>query len=368
MLKKIVFVVERLSTGGAERVVAALANEICNLRNYESYIVTYHPKEENEYYISPRVRRISLYEPNCGRWMKIYQRYQQIKKIIYEINPYCVFSLAIPKTDAVIMMALKNRNFPLIISERNDPTHFPVERSMKLLRNFVYKRCEGIVFQTSGAKDYFNNIVKCKTKIICNPITSSLPKRYEGKREHRIVNFCRIEPQKNLMLAIDAFNLIKTDFPDYTLEFYGDGSQKKELEEYAANLQLNNRVIFHGYSSCVHEKIIKASLFISTSDYEGISNSMLEAMAIGLPTICTDCPPGGAKSVIVNNVNGLLVPVKDISKLANAMSMVLSNEKMQNEMSINASLLAEALKPSEIVKEWIDFADEVNNEYKGTNY
>ena len=301
MTKKIVFVIERLSTGGAERVVAALANEICELNDYEVYIVTYHPKEQDEYYVSPRARRIALKKANGGRWGTIYQRYQQLKKVIYEINPYCVFSLAIPKTDAVLLLALKDRKFPLIISERND----------------------------------------------------------EGKREHRIVNFCRIEPQKNLKLAVDAFNLIRKEFPDYTLEFYGDGAQKQELEKYVDSLQLEDRVIFHGYSSCIHEKIINASLFVSTSDYEGISNSMLEAMAIGLPTICTDCPPGGAKSVISDGINGLLVPVRDVEKLAEAMRTVLKNESMQNEMSIKASLLAGALEPSVIAKKWINFADEV---------
>lgn len=230
---------------------------------------------------------------------------------------------------------------------------------LSALRNFVYKRCEGLVYQTSGAKDYFSNIVKCKSTIICNPITSTLPKRYEGKRDHRIVNFCRIEPQKNLKLAIDAFNLIRNEFPDYTLEFYGDGSQRPELEKYVGNLQLGNRVIFHGYSPSIHKEIIKASLFVSASDYEGISNSMLEAMAIGLPTICTDCPPGGAKSVISNGINGVLVPVGDTEKLADAMRMVLKNEPMQIDMSKKASLLSESLKPSVIAKEWLNFADEV---------
>lgn len=359
MTKRIVFIVERLSTGGAERVVATLANEICKLDTYEAYIITYHPKENDEYYISPMVRRIALKKSNYGRWRAIYQRYQQLKKIIYDIDPYCVFSLAIPKTDTVLMLALKDRRFPLIISERNDPARFPAEESMRQLRNFVYKRCEGLVYQTVGAKDYFDNIVTCKTTIICNPITSSLPGRYQGKREHRIVNFCRIEPQKNLKLAIDAFNLIRDEFEDYTLEFYGDGSQKQELEKYADSLHIGKNVIFHGYSSNIHEKIIKASLFISTSDYEGISNSMLEAMAIGLPTICTDCPPGGAKSVISDGENGVLVPVGDVEKLAEAMRTVLENEFIQNELSAKASLLAESLKPCIIAKKWLAFADEV---------
>lgn len=360
-MKKIVFFIERLSTGGAERVVAALANEICRSEIYEVYLITYLSEENDEYKILPKINRIALSQPKIGRISLIYHKYKELKRIINSIQPYCVFSLAIPKTDAVMMMAFRKRNFPIIISERNDPEHFPVEKSMKVLRNFVYRRCEGLVFQTLGAKKYFDNIITCKNKIICNPITSTLPKRYDGEREHRIVNFCRIEPQKNLKLTIDAFKIISKEFPDYTLEFYGEGSQKKELEEYVKKIRLNN-VIFHGYTSGIHEKIIKASLYVSSSNYEGISNSMLEAMAIGLPTICTDCPPGGAKSVITNGENGILVPVNNIEKLANAMRKVLHNKSLQLKISTNASLIVDKLNVNTIAKQWLDFAEELRQE------
>jgi len=361
-MKKIVFVVERLSTGGAERVVALLANEICKLNGYEAYVITYHPKEKEEYYIQPDVKRIALKKSNSGRWNTIFKRYQQLKKVISEINPYCVFSLAIPKTDAVLMLALKNRKYPLILSERNDPERFPNEKIMKILRNYVYKNCEGMIFQTIGAQAYFNDIIKCDSTVICNPINAFLPCRYEGKREHRIVNFCRIESQKNLKLAIDAFYMIHKKFSDYTLEFYGEGSQKKDLEEYVRSLCIEERVMFHGYTSNIHEKILKAGLFVSSSDYEGISNSMLEAMAIGLPTICTDCPPGGARSVIKNGENGFLVPVGNVEAMATAMKAILLDEKLQTKLSLNASFLAESLQPSLIAKKWLDFMEKVKND------
>lgn len=359
MVKKIVFVVERLSTGGAERVVAALANEVCKFHDCEAYIVTYHSEEMDEYNISSEVCRIALEKPNKGRLSTIYQRYLQLKKVIYGINPYCVFSLAIPKTDAVLMAALRKRKFPLIISERNDPARFPAKKSMRILRDYVYKRCDGMVFQTQGAQEYFNEVLKCDSTVICNPITAALPKRYEGEREHRIVNFCRIEPQKNLKMTIDAFELIHKEFPDYTLEFYGEGSQKCELEQYVKKISLADKVIFHGYSPNIHEKILKAALYVSSSDYEGISNSMLEAMAIGIPTICTNCPPGGAKSVIHDGENGLLVPVGDVKKMADTIRVVLADKDLQNRLSVNATQLAVLLQPELVAKKWMEFAEKV---------
>ena len=358
-LKKIIFVVERLSTGGAERVVAALANEICQIDNYEVFIITYHSKEQNEYHISEKVHRIALNKTYTGRLITIYQKYLQLKKVIDEINPYCVFSLAIPKTDAVLIAALNNRKFPVIISERNDPTRFPEGKIVRILRDLTYKKCDGMIFQTEGAKGYFDTMLKCNTTVICNPITAMLPKRYEGEREHRIVNFCRIEPQKNLKMLIDAFDMIHHEFSDYSLEIYGEGSQKEYLERYVNKLSLEEKIHFHEYSSNIHEEIRKAGLFVSSSDYEGISNSMLESMAIGIPTICTDCPPGGAKSVICNGENGFLVPVGDTKKLADTISMVLNDEKLQNKLSINASQLAEKLQPGIIAKKWISFMEEV---------
>lgn len=363
--KRIVFVVERLSTGGAERVVAALANKISEYEEYDVYIMNYFPKEEGEYYVSSKVHRIEMPKSNVGRIKSILFKYKHLRETLKQINPYCVFSLAIPKTNVILSVALRDRRYPLIISERNDPESFPVEKYMRIMRDYIYTKCEGLVFQTEGAKNYFSKKIQKKSTVICNPLTSTLPERYEGEREHRIVNFCRIEPQKNLKMTIDAFAKIKDNFPDYTLEFYGEGSQKKELEDYVVKCKMEDRVIFHGYSSNIHHEILKAALFVSSSNYEGISNSMLEAMAIGLPAICTDCPPGGARSTIQDGYNGFLVSVGDSSALAAAIEKVLKDNNKMQQFSINAAELKETLRVEAIAQKWLEFMEEArNHEFK----
>ena len=117
--KKIVFIIERLSTGGAERVVAALANKLCNDENYDVFIITYFPKEDEEYYISQKIHRFDIAKPDAGRMKTIFLKYLSLKSILKRINPYCVFSLAIPKTNVVLTAAVWKRKYPLIISERN---------------------------------------------------------------------------------------------------------------------------------------------------------------------------------------------------------------------------------------------------------
>lgn len=85
---------------------------------------------------------------------------------------------------------------------------------------------------------------------------------------------------------------------------------------------------FEGFRNDVHEKIADATMFVMSSDYEGLSNALLEAMAMGLPCISTDSPPGGARMVIRNGQNGLLVPVGNKEKLMEAMDSIAANAEM----------------------------------------
>ena len=179
------------------------------------------------------------------------------------------------------------------------------------------------------------------------------------------MNFCRIEPQKNLKLLINAFAKVLSEFPEYTLDIYGEGSEKETLKEYVKKLGIDEKVIFHNFSVNIHQEILKAAVFVSSSDFEGISNSMLEAMAIGIPTICTDCPPGGARATIRNEENGILVPVGSVEELTTAIKKVLSSEELMKKLSINSSKIKEELNVKNIAEKWLVMAEEVRK--RGNN-
>lgn len=362
--KKIVFIVDKLSTGGAERVAAALANEISKLQEYEACIITYAEKEDKEYYISKNVTRYAISKVGYGRLRTIAYKQRTLRKLLKEIKPYCLCSLTIPKTNVILMSAASRNDYPIVLSERNDPVRFPTKKCMRIARDYMYKKCDGMVFQTPGAKGYFSETIQLKSVVIPNPLTADLPIRFTGEREHKIVNFCRIEPQKNLKMLINAFKMIAEDFQHYTLEFWGEGSQKKELQNYIESIGLQERILFHGYSENIHEEILKAALYVSTSNFEGISNSMLEAMAIGLPTICTDCPPGGARATIEDGINGKLVPVGDEKCLAETMKNILENPSKMEDFSLKASKLREKLSVDVIAKEWLNMIEEVRKTWE----
>ena len=120
----------------------------------------------------------------------------------------------------------------------------------------------------------------------------------------------------------------------------------------AKTLGIEDRVIFEGFRNDVHEKIADATMFVMSSDYEGLSNALLEAMAMGLPCISTDSPPGGARMVIKNGQNGLLVPVGNKEKLMEAMDSIAANAEMAEKMGRNAAEMRDLLSEERICSQW----------------
>lgn len=357
-MRKIVFVIEQLYGGGAERVTAALMNELCKTEEVH-LISTYCHDTAEDYSTDERIIKHTFAEKPLRRGLTLLKRIAFLRSTIRAINPTCVISLAACGTNALLTAALCGDKTPLILSERNDPMRFPTSWFERLLRLISYHLCEGLVFQTKGAQAYFPLKISEKSTIIVNPITGDIPARYEGIREQCIVNCCRLKPQKNLDLLIDAFADIADDYPGLRLEIYGEGPERQHLEAKINDMCLQNRILLPGYTQNAFAIMHRAMMFVSSSDYEGISNSMLEALAIGTPTVCTDCPPGGAREMITDSVNGLLVPTGNQKALAAAMRRLLNDAQLREQISRNGHKLRMKLSVEQIAQQWMMYMQQV---------
>lgn len=154
---------------------------------------------------------------------------------------------------------------------------------------------------------------------------------------------------------INAFAKIAGQFPEYILEIYGDGDLKEILQEQIEELGLHKRIELKGTTSHILEKVYTASLFVLTSDYEGMPNALMEAMAIGVPCISTDCKPGGARDLIKNGENGWIVPRNDIEVLAERMTSVLSCPEQSDRMAKNALEIRRTHSSKKIFDRWENF-------------
>lgn len=349
--QEIIFVSNFIGNGGAARVISVLADRL----SQKGYKVTvcYYPvkKDMEEYRNSTDVNYVKFPMKHSHGILYKMERVTRLRDEIkrHPGSTVVSFEYFMNMQTIVAMLGLKNR---LVISERNDPARVGGKTPTRQLRNFLYRFADCLVCQTQDAMEYFPKSIQKKSVVIMNPIKSDLPEPWTGERKKEIVNFCRLEKQKNLPLLIDAFEEFHRSHPDYTLTIYGDGKEREATENYIKAKGLEAAITLHPAVQDVHERIKDAMMFVSSSDYEGLSNSMIEAMAIGLPTICTDCPCGGARMVIEDGENGLLVPVGGKSELAEAMKRIASDRKLGEKLSAGGIQIRELLAVERITGSW----------------
>ncbi|MGM9900018.1 MAG: glycosyltransferase [Bacilli bacterium] len=344
-MKKLIFVTNTLGNGGAQRVIGLLATSladtdfsvkvICVTKYYKEYVfdglcVDYLTTETDTINKPTRIKLLRKY--------LLKEKPDVIVSFEYFLN-----------MDTII--AARGLKSKVIVSERNDPAQQKDRKLVNFLRDYLYRKADVLVCQTPDAKAYFSAKVQKHTVIIPNPVKSNLPK-YCGQDSTAIINFCRLEKQKNLPLLIQAFEMLHKKHNEAKLVIYGDGKEKDKLQEIINNKNLEELIKVYPATNDIHEIASKCKMFVSSSDYEGLSNSMLEAMAIGMPVVCTDCPCGGARMVIENNVNGLLVPVGDVQSLYEAMDRILFDDKLAESLGKNASKIADDLAQDKIAEKW----------------
>ena len=310
MGKEIIIVTISLGNDGAERILTELARQWHHDGHEITVIQTSPNRYGTEYALPEGIEQIQIHTTSSNKILRFLQEIKALIGILKQRpNATCLsFLSASSFILAISSWFVKNR---MVFSERNNPRKVPVGKHQQILRNFAFRFADALVFQTEDAKSYFSKSIQSRGHIIPNPINGNLPEPYEGEREKIIVTACRLHPQKNLPMMINAFSMLADEFKDYKLVIYGQGVLEDELRQQIANLGLADRVLLPGFATkhlgtratmykCLcHRLILKA-----------LSNSMLEAMGMGLPVVVTDCPVGGARMVIQDGVNGLLVPCR----------------------------------------------------------
>ena len=391
MKKELLFFIDSMVDGGAERVISVLTNQLV-LRNYDVSIVMLRKKPifynindsvniiyaddipvRNVYgkavrkafeiwnrfrqrvYV-PLFRRIGK-KDKLPKWNEtsfyFYATYAMPYRELLKKNKGCTAFGFLIRSNISLLMAAKGTGVKTVYCERNNPVRPDMPKNIMKIRDRIYKRCDAAVFQTNEEMEYYTEI-KGKKAVIPNPLNDNLPERFTGERRHEIVNFCRLSKQKRIPLLIDAFAMLLNDYSDFILRIYGNGEEKDNILEYIKEKHLENKVFIEPFAIDIHERIKDAAMFAFTSDFEGLSNSMLEAMAIGLPCVCTDCDGGGARMMIEDHVNGLLVPKGDVNAVYIAMKEIIEDKELAEKLSINGSKLRDELSVDKIVDKWIE--------------
>lgn len=346
-MKRIAIIAHGLSNGGAERVACILANYFAKEGYEVLFIAAYSP--ECEYKLESEIKYVYIDVSKHNKYIRLISRSKKIDNEISNFQSDIVISFII---NEAIITNLKGK-IPIIYSLRIDPADVTRRMINRILCKVSYGRAKQIVFQTKDAKAFFDEKIRKKGVVIGNPLISNLPYWDEDNHDNTVITACRLTTQKNLKMLITAFSRFHKKYPDYSLKIYGKGPLEQSLKDFSKSIGIEQNVQFPGYSKEIHKIMSKSAIFALTSDFEGLSNSMLEALAIGVPTICTDCPPGGAAEYIQDGKNGMLIPVGDIDKLFERLCLMAENKELCKRMSEQSIKIRNVLKEDIILKQWM---------------
>lgn len=353
---RITFLLASLGSGGAERVVSLLANKMAERGNQVEIVCL---KFNDVYYqTDSRVKVTLAMQQTKNRLTEVFW----LRKYLKQQKP----DVVIPFTEGVYcftILSLLGTGIPIIASERLDPAAMSSTR--KVLKRLLLPFAEWLVVQTQSIKEYFPKSIQKKTSIIYNPVNDEVFHQIENGelkienegRLNRIISVGRLYPQKNQEMMIRAFSKVADEFPDWQLVIFGEGPLRAELEFLVSSFKLQNRVLLPGRTEHVIEELRKSRIFCMSSDYEGMSNAMIEAICVGLPVVTTRV--SGTEELIENCENGFLVEIGDECGLADSMFKLMSSPILVETMSLKNKKLAGQFDIDLIVGQWIDLINEI---------
>lgn len=351
--KRIVFLIGCMGRGGAERVISVLANTYA-LQGWQVDILMLL-EDRVEYELDENINTIFVGNKSVSRIRQIPIWINSIRRHIKENNPERIVSF-IARINIITILSCLGLNKHIIISERNDPRADGRSILTKISTYLLYPLAKNIVFQTKWAQDCFPKNIKKKSFIIPNPICVTT--KIAESKEKKIVAVGRLIEQKNHKMLIDAFKIISEKYSQYKLYIYGEGRLRKKLETQIKDLNLSNNVFLPGNVTNVHEEISDAEIFVLSSNYEGLSNALLEAMMMGLPCITTNC--SGVSEIIKNDYNGLLIPINNQDKLVEALDKLIQDKAFANTISKNSLISSNEYKAEKVFKCWANIISEIN--------
>lgn len=354
---RIAFFISSLSRGGSERVLVNLA-EYFSGRGYEVSLVTQH-KADREYTIGKGIERIfsepAKEEQAKSRIRNFFRRFSKLRGIWKEKRPDLIVSF-IGKNNVMAVLTSRLLHIPVVVCVRGEPSEEYHSRTLRLAAWASFRLADGIVLQTRESLDFFPRAVQKKAVILRNPLNPAFIRTpYQGEREKRIVAVGRVDANKNHEQLIRAFAAIAGSYPEYCLTVYGEGELRSGLVRLAKELGLSGRVSLPGAVSDVAAAVERAAVFVLPSFSEGMPNTLLEAMALGLAVIASDCPSGGPRALIEHGVNGLLIRPGDRKNLEENLQKLLDNPDYARKIGAAAAKVQEKYNPDIINAEWEDY-------------
>lgn len=361
---RITLVVWALHAGGAERVVANLANAWV-AAGHAVTIVTLSPRTEDFYRLDDRVIRTNvLLHSRLPRRIlasSVLGRLGQpggLRCALRASRPDVVVS-AINITNVKTIVASRGLNVPVVATEHIQPTEEEIGGFWRMARRASYPRADAVVMLTEDGAKWARSIVPAeRVRVIPNFV--KLP---PGVPEHRggarvLLSVGRMRPQKGFDLLLEAFATSQARSAGWTLRIVGDGPYRRSIVRLARDLEVDESVVFIGRTGNIWAEYARADVYVMASRFEGFPMVLLEAMAMGVPVVSFDCPTG-PRELITDGVSGLLVRPEDVGSLAAAIDRLATDPSARAALAERGRVVAARYSPEAVLPLWSELLDSV---------
>ncbi len=319
---RIVFVIGNLTNGGAQRVISVVASRLAR-QGQEVFLLLFN-RSPKEYPLDSRVRVHALRE-SFEEYQKMSKaaRVRELRSLLRQLKPEA--AVGFTEGGYALFLASLGMKFAKIASARIDPNWIWQQKGLTARINKLwFARADAIVVQTARQRAHMPRKLRDRCTVIFNPVSphalQSACRTEDSCR--RFVMAGRLEEQKNYPMALEAVGLLREEFPDLRLDIFGKGSLLEVLQKKIEALGLQENVRLLGWTEDTVAEYAVRDAYLLTSDFEGMPNALMEAMAVGLPCIATDCDTG-PEDLIVHGESGYLVPVGDAKALALQMRQLM---------------------------------------------
>ena len=387
--KKVLFVVNSLSHGGAEKVLSLLANSFHDKALFTVEIVLL--ENVRTYPVSPEIK-ITAFSDNVQsnavkKLLMLPVDAVRLAKYVKKSNPDIVISF-IFRADFVNILSSFLTRKPTIVSARVHTSSTYSQKSIgatinKFLIRTLYPKADTIINVSQGTQhDLTENfhIPPTKQCVIYNPyeidkieaLAQQKPDTLPPLQKARtFVIVSRLRPIKNIEMIIDIFATLPEDT---RLLIVGDGPHEAVLKARVCALKLQNRTLFTGPQENPYQFMKQAAIYLSASNAEGFPNALVEAMLCGCAVISTDCPSGPReilapktpfdtllKEGLEETSYGILVAVKDQEAYKRAMLRLLENQTKRETLATSGRNRAADFQMEKILAQYARKIEEVTS-------
>jgi glycosyltransferase involved in cell wall biosynthesis len=361
----VVLIIPSLAAGGAQRVIVQLANHWAQ-RRWPISLVTLAARHEDFFTLHSGIARLALgltgeSSHPIAAIAKNLQRIRRLRTAIRHAHPDVIISF-IDQTNVLTLLAAVGLRIPVVVAERTDPRHHAIGRVWSALRRWTYPWADAVVVQTVSVQRFVENAVAgCAVRVVpnavCPPAVPDSP-AIEVAERRVICGAGRLSQEKGFDRLIEAFGQVAGKFPGWRLLIYGDGPERKRLEQLAAQ-RAPGRVELPGWAADVAAMFREAAIFALPSRYEGFPNSLLEAMSHGVPAVCFDCESGPSE-IVRHELDGLLVPPDDIPGFAHALERLMADAETRRQFGRRATDVTQRFSMEKFLGAWEALVDEVS--------